>query len=103
MDPRVAAVDAKRTRVTELMVVLAVIDVGYFFVMLFVLNQFGSAMGQWAVAVFLPFVILSLTVGVLRIWTQWLRSDAALAQLEATNESFDALEAQIEQNKKDRR
>lgn len=101
MDPRVEAIDAKRKRVTDLMLVLAVIDVGYFFVMIFVLSQFGSAMGPWAVAVFLPFVIISVTVGLLRIWTRWLGADADLEQVEAANRSLDALDAQIEKNRKD--
>jgi len=97
-DPRIAAIDAKRTRVREAMVGMAGITAVYFFAMLFVLSEFQ--LGDWAIVVFLPFIGLGVAVMVLRTKWRWMSGDAALEQVRVTYESLDALENDIAESKR---
>lgn len=100
IDPRVAALDAKSKRATEAMAIVVVLGVTYFFVAIFVLSQFGTYLGGWATAVFLPIPASGIAVLVLRTKAIWLRSDAAVEQVRATSESLDALEREIEKSER---
>lgn len=98
-DPRVAALDAKKKRVDEAFVALIVIGAGYFFVMIWVFNEFR--LSQLAtVLVFLPFPIIIVVAMVLRIRSRWLGSDAALEQARATLESINKLDTELNESKR---
>lgn len=101
-DPRVAAAETKLRRVNEAIISLIVIGAGYFFAILWFLNQVSLTQG-WTVAVILPFPLLIVAVMGLRIWRPYVAAALDLEKTRAALESIDALEAALAENKRKKR
>jgi len=98
-DPRVAAIVAKRERVVNAMVGVAVIGFVYLLVMFFVITQAPAVQPGWMRLLSIPVWVLAAAFVALRIWSRWLRTDALAERVKV---KLDRAEATLDEIERDR-
>jgi hypothetical protein len=99
MDEDVAAIDEKARRTRVALGWVAATAGLYLVLFIAVMSQLRTPSPSWSSYLFWPIPLFAIALWVLRYRHTWLKADAAMAQVRATQRSLDDLERELEANR----